>query len=424
MKRTILSLGLLVALATSSAWADTLVDVYVNGKKQSFSPQARVRNSTAYAPLRAACEAVGSEVKWLEAQQAAAVCKGERCVLIRKKQGIIVDGRLLIPLRLMAEALAAQVTWDGKRKAVIIVTKAPKSKGEALQPDILLRKMLAAYQGAKTYQSEGRDIVWIITPGMKMEMEMPTKIIYQAPNLLYFESGLGFQKQKRVSDGKHLYATTGIRNRVVKSPAPGDLASMGETATVSSMAAGCGGRNIEALRFSQLIAGTFPLAKVKSVQRGFDQKNEWLASLKEPPNSCALTLTMQEGPPIVLWIDRDSYLLRQIAAEMTGEQMMEETEVVFGGEGDELPERTAFMENIAGTTIRTQIIRDKSVLNGPVSKESFAYKPPEGAEIVEVESAAQILGALMGGATRGADMDTKMGAGTTLAGGEPFDFTG
>jgi len=122
MKRTIMALTLAAALA-AGAWADTLVDVYVNGTKQDFSPAARVREGTTYAPLRAAAEAVGADVKWIESEQVAIICRADACAIIRKQQGIIVSGRLLIPVRLMAEALDAKVSWDGQRKAVMIVTE-------------------------------------------------------------------------------------------------------------------------------------------------------------------------------------------------------------------------------------------------------------------------------------------------------------
>jgi len=117
-----------VALVAHLAYADTLVDVYVNGNKQDFWPAARVREGTTYAPLRAAAEAVGAEVKWIEAQQVAIICQADACAIIRKQQGIIVNGRLLIPVRLMAEALDAKVFWDGQRKAVMIVTGSAPQK--------------------------------------------------------------------------------------------------------------------------------------------------------------------------------------------------------------------------------------------------------------------------------------------------------
>ncbi len=115
-------LGLLVGAVA----ADALVDVYVDGNKQSFDPGARLRAGTTYAPLRAAVDAVGASVQWVEAEQLAVVQKGEQTANINKSQGIIVTGRLLIPLRLMAEALQIQVTWDSACKAVLIGKQPPR----------------------------------------------------------------------------------------------------------------------------------------------------------------------------------------------------------------------------------------------------------------------------------------------------------
>jgi len=39
MKQRLMALTLAIALA-AGAWADTLVDVYINGNKQDFSPAA------------------------------------------------------------------------------------------------------------------------------------------------------------------------------------------------------------------------------------------------------------------------------------------------------------------------------------------------------------------------------------------------
>ncbi len=115
----------LIVAVLGVAAADTLVGVYVDGRKHNFDPAARVRAGTAYAPLRAATEAMGATVQWLPARQMAVVCKQDRCVNIPKAQGIIVNGRLLIPLRLMAEALQVQVAWDTTRKAVLIGKQSP-----------------------------------------------------------------------------------------------------------------------------------------------------------------------------------------------------------------------------------------------------------------------------------------------------------
>jgi hypothetical protein len=114
--------GVLLATAGAVLWAgeDAIVSVYVDGKLVSMSPAARVRGGTTYAPLRAAATAVGASVKWQAASQTAIVCSGDRCVPIRKSQGIIVDDQLLIPVRAMSEALACEVKWDAGARAVRI----------------------------------------------------------------------------------------------------------------------------------------------------------------------------------------------------------------------------------------------------------------------------------------------------------------
>ena len=121
--RVWLGIAALLLVACAATYAeDMLVPVYVDGTLRKFKPRARVRDGTTYAPLRAAAEAVGAEVKWHAASQTAIVCLDTRCVPVRKDQGIMVEGRLLIPLRLMAAALACDVSWDAGAKAVRITT--------------------------------------------------------------------------------------------------------------------------------------------------------------------------------------------------------------------------------------------------------------------------------------------------------------
>ncbi len=108
--------------AVSLASADEIVSVFVDGKRVNFRPEARVRAGTTYAPLRAAAQAVGADVKWEEAIQTAVVCTDTGCAMIKKQDGIIVNGSLLIPVRLMSQALGCEVRWDPAARAVRIRT--------------------------------------------------------------------------------------------------------------------------------------------------------------------------------------------------------------------------------------------------------------------------------------------------------------
>jgi hypothetical protein len=110
----------MLCLASLTQAADEIVKVYVGGKLVNFSPAARVRNGTTYAPLRAAAQAVGADVKWSAATQTAVVCTDMACANIKKSQGIVVNGSLLIPVRLMSQALGREVTWDAATRSVRI----------------------------------------------------------------------------------------------------------------------------------------------------------------------------------------------------------------------------------------------------------------------------------------------------------------
>jgi hypothetical protein len=119
MIRLLLVTGMLATMATAALAADQLVSLYVGNKLVKCDPSARVRDGVTYAPLRAAAEAVGMEVKWDAASDTASLCAPGRCVLpIKASQGIMVKGGLLIPVRLLGQALGRPVTFDPKAQAV------------------------------------------------------------------------------------------------------------------------------------------------------------------------------------------------------------------------------------------------------------------------------------------------------------------
>lgn len=102
--------------------ADQTVAVYVNGKLLKCTPAARVHKGVTYVPLRAAAEAVKGEVTWMAKDQMAVVCRGGQCVPVRKAQGIMVGGSLLIPLKIVGTVLKYDVRWDAKSRSVRLTT--------------------------------------------------------------------------------------------------------------------------------------------------------------------------------------------------------------------------------------------------------------------------------------------------------------
>jgi hypothetical protein len=116
-------LSLLVGALSLAAAQDVMVKVSVDGKAQSYSPAARMRGGTVYVPLRDGAKSLGVEVKWHANTQQAQVCTDTGCSFIKKSEGIVVDGSLLLPLRKMATVTGAKVNWDGAKRTVTIQRK-------------------------------------------------------------------------------------------------------------------------------------------------------------------------------------------------------------------------------------------------------------------------------------------------------------
>ena len=119
MRLTII-VALLFVLAVAVGAKDVSVKVLVNGKLQAYDPPARMRDGKTYVPLRQGAASLGFSCEWIEEHNAAKLCDEHSCLLIRKEEGIIVNGSMFLPLRRMGETFGAKVTWDGKQKAVII----------------------------------------------------------------------------------------------------------------------------------------------------------------------------------------------------------------------------------------------------------------------------------------------------------------
>lgn len=291
----------------------------------------------------------------------------------------------------------------------------------APKPRELLESVVVAYEGVETYQAEGRTITVTKVMGMEQKMEMPFKVVYQAPNLMYWEHGQGIQASKTVCDGENVYMQMGMFSRVARAPAPQGMKEL-QRSTGGMGGFGAGAASA-VLHPAALIQGGFSLEDIESVEAGFDQSNEWLASLEQPKGTWAITVAIPHAPPMVLWIDQSTGVLRQVATQMESEdmaQMMERLQEDMPEEiREEMPEDMEGMygemmgkvfgekmgeefgelmtEMMKDMEIKTVIVCDRAVLGEPVPEGTFTYTPPEGAEVVEAKSVSGMHRALMKG---------------------------
>lgn len=113
------------------------ISVYINNKKVVFDQPPIVKDGRTLVPIRAIAEALGSNVSWNQQSQTAIIQRGlETAVFqIGKNKAYsgkiinldvgaqVINGRTLIPLRAISEIFGAAVKWDESTRSVYITCK-------------------------------------------------------------------------------------------------------------------------------------------------------------------------------------------------------------------------------------------------------------------------------------------------------------
>ena len=139
MMKKVLSM-LLVVIMTMSMISVTSVmasdiNVTIDGKVQSYDVMPVIENGRTLVPMRAIFEALGAEIKWDDATKTVTGTKGDVSVVLTigntlaKVNGNevtldvpakIVSDRTMVPVRFISESLGCNVGWDDTTKTVII----------------------------------------------------------------------------------------------------------------------------------------------------------------------------------------------------------------------------------------------------------------------------------------------------------------
>jgi hypothetical protein len=114
-----------------------VIKVNVNGSPLQLDVAPMIAGGRTLAPLRAIIEALGATVQWNPADQSIIATKGNTTINLQigsttalnngaqvtlDAVPMIVNGRTLVPVRFIGEALGAQVNWDAANYQVNIVT--------------------------------------------------------------------------------------------------------------------------------------------------------------------------------------------------------------------------------------------------------------------------------------------------------------
>lgn len=114
------------------------IKVYVNGSKLYFDVEPEITNGRTMVPLRAIFEALGAEVEWDGATSTVYAYRGNESVELTigsyylytssgvtslDQPGYIINGRTLVPVRAISEAFNCDVQWYQDKQLVSIVAK-------------------------------------------------------------------------------------------------------------------------------------------------------------------------------------------------------------------------------------------------------------------------------------------------------------
>lgn len=137
-KKVILTAAALTVFSASAAYASGNIKVFVDNSEVTFSDQApEMLNGRTMVPVRAVFEKAGAAVSWDGDSQTATLDKGNYNVNVKlgdaylMKNGnpialdvpaCMLNDRLSIPVRAIAEAMDFSVTWNSTRNSVLINT--------------------------------------------------------------------------------------------------------------------------------------------------------------------------------------------------------------------------------------------------------------------------------------------------------------
>ncbi|MFZ5968229.1 MAG: copper amine oxidase N-terminal domain-containing protein [Bacillota bacterium] len=141
MRKTIVSIILSVIFTMSMslfAFADTDITLIVDGKKLNMDQRPIIANGKTLVPIRTIAEAFNLRVSWTAEVNCAFIFKndGNQIVIEVDSNTAAVDGkivnldapaqlingRVMVPLRFISEALGAKVGWDGTTRTVTIIS--------------------------------------------------------------------------------------------------------------------------------------------------------------------------------------------------------------------------------------------------------------------------------------------------------------
>lgn len=160
MKKILCLLLSVFCLLTSGVFAADEITIEIDGVLQQYDVPPQIIKDRTMVPMRGIFEAFGAEVDWDDTLKKVTAIKDEISVeliigsvnakigeeeKVLDSEPVIIDGRTLVPVRFVSEALGAKVDWDGENKRVIIEKPAEKEENEEEEiPYLKVKEVIAS----------------------------------------------------------------------------------------------------------------------------------------------------------------------------------------------------------------------------------------------------------------------------------------
>ncbi len=207
MKKTLSLVLALLMLCCFSAPSALAVNVVLNSSLLSFPDQEPVlENGSVLVPIRPVAEALGLGVGWDESSQKVTLMRNSFFIELTigsnkavTHSGIktlgsapkIINGRTMVPLRFIAEALGLTVLWNGQYQRVVINGKidsqsAPpkkeqpsESSSEAGSTDEVIASQLPTEFEEETEPQNDSSLLTLSAPSSTLTFEIPASFAYE-----------------------------------------------------------------------------------------------------------------------------------------------------------------------------------------------------------------------------------------------------
>ena len=207
---------LFLLLVLNLAWTGTAgaapFPVTVDGRELTFDVAPILEEGRILVPLRAVFTKMGAQVDWLPKEEKAVIKKGASFIELKpgEKRGRVngvfypldvparmIEGRILLPLRFVGEALGAHVAWLGREGGVEIKTRASAFTGS----------VWGYYVDAKSYTSLSNnldkvDAVLFNSYQLEENGEVKERVYFPQGMELAGAQGMGLWAMVYQSDGR------------------------------------------------------------------------------------------------------------------------------------------------------------------------------------------------------------------------------